>query len=40
VLLAESVVHEWQAKGAHLAELLGFARLRPLANASLQERLI
>ena len=23
-----------------LAELLGFARLRPLANASLQERLI
>ena len=40
VLLAESVVHEWQAKGAHLAELLGFARLRPLANAFLQERLI
>ena len=40
VLLAESVVHAWQAKGAHLAELLCFARLRPLANASLQERLI
>ena len=40
VLLAESVVHEWQAKGAHLAELLGFARLRPLADATLQERLI
>jgi type III restriction enzyme len=32
VLLAENVVHEWQAKGAHLAELLDYARLRPLAT--------
>ncbi|WP_198314771.1 MULTISPECIES: DEAD/DEAH box helicase [unclassified Acidovorax] len=36
VLLAENVVHEWQAKGAHLAELLDYARLRPLASAELQ----
>ena len=40
VLLAENVVAEWQAKGARLAELLDYARLRPLANASQQERLI
>ena len=29
VLLAENVVYEWQAKGARLAELLDYARLRP-----------
>lgn len=29
-----------QAKGARLAELLDYARLRPLADASLQGRLI
>ena len=40
VLLAENVVAEWQTNGARLAELLNYARLRPLANASLQERLI
>ena len=40
VLLAENVVHEWQAKGARLAELLNYARLRPLADASLQTQLI
>ena len=40
VLLAENVLVEWQAKGARLAELLDFARLRPLASASLQERLL
>jgi type III restriction enzyme len=40
VLLAENVVYEWQAKGARLAELLSYARLRPLAEASLQERLL
>jgi len=40
VLLAENVVYEWQAKGARLAELLDYARLRPLADASLQARLI
>ncbi|MBT9476276.1 DEAD/DEAH box helicase family protein [Polaromonas sp.] len=40
VLLAENVLIEWQAKGARLAELLDYARLRPMANASLQGRLI
>lgn len=34
------MVLEWQAKGARLAELLDYARLRPLADASLQGRLI
>ncbi|PJC18169.1 MAG: restriction endonuclease subunit R [Comamonadaceae bacterium CG_4_9_14_0_8_um_filter_57_21] len=36
VLLAENVVYEWQGNGARLAELLSYARLRPLASASLQ----
>ncbi|MEN9886349.1 MAG: hypothetical protein RL758_927, partial [Pseudomonadota bacterium] len=40
VLLGEAVLEEWQRRGARLAELLDYARLRPLANASLQERLI
>jgi type III restriction enzyme len=40
VLLAEDVVVEWQVKGARLAELLDYARLRPLANATLQHKLI
>ena len=40
VMLAENVMTKWQAKGARLAELLDDARLRQVANASLQERLI
>lgn len=40
VLLAENVVYEWQGKGAHLAELLDYGWLRPLNEASLQQRLI
>ena len=40
VLLAENVVLEWQAKGARLAELLDYARLRPVASALQQERLL
>lgn len=40
VLLGENVLYEWQCKGARLAELLDYARLRPLANALHQERLI
>lgn len=40
VLLAENVMIEWQAKGARLAELLDYARLRPLPDASVQERLL
>ena len=40
VLLAENVLLEWQAKGARLAELLDYARLRPQASASSQGRLL
>ncbi len=40
VLLAEDVVYEWQAKGARLAELLAYAKLRPLSQASLQQSLL
>lgn len=40
VLLAETVVYEWQGKGARLAELLDYARLRPQAEASLQGSLL
>ena len=40
VLLGETMVYEWQGKNAHLAELLDYARLRPLGGASLQQRLI
>ncbi|MCW5237415.1 restriction endonuclease subunit R [Verminephrobacter eiseniae] len=36
VLLAEDLVHEWQAKGAGLTQLLHYARLRPPAHVSLQ----
>lgn len=34
------VVYEWQGKGARLAELLAYARLRPLASTALQQALI
>ena len=40
VLLAENVLLEWQAKGSRLAELLDYARLRPLADASSQGKLL
>ena len=40
VLLAEPVLLEWQTKGARLADLLDYARLRPLADANTQSRLI
>lgn len=40
VLLGEDVVYEWQSKGEHLASLLSYARLRPLAQAFLQNRLL
>lgn len=39
VLLAEDVVYEWQGKGSCLADLLHYARLRPMASASLQQTL-
>ena len=40
VLLGEEVVDQWQAQGAHLAQLLDFARLRPAAGAELQGSLL
>ncbi len=40
VLLGEALVDEWQAKGARLAELLDFARLRPVAQATDQQLLV
>jgi type III restriction enzyme len=39
VLLGESVFHEWHARGAHLAELLSFARVRPQASLAAQAQL-
>jgi type III restriction enzyme len=40
VLLGETIVEEWQAKGARLADLLQYARLRNTPNATLQQMLI
>ncbi|MHB1074970.1 DEAD/DEAH box helicase [Thiobacillus sp.] len=39
VLLGESLFRDWRSKGARLGELLEFARVRPLNDASLQGRL-
>jgi len=36
VLLGESLFRDWRSKGTRLGELLEFARVRPVANASLQ----
>ena len=40
VMLDEHLLHEWRSKGAHLAELLDFARLRSAADNSLQVLLL
>lgn len=40
VLLGEHMLQEWQSKGGRLAELLDYARLRPVADATRQERLL
>lgn len=40
VLLGESALYEWQSKGARLAELLQFSRVRPLGSTTLQVRLL
>ncbi|MEN9842303.1 MAG: hypothetical protein RLZZ612_132 [Pseudomonadota bacterium] len=40
VLLGEDTVTHWQAQHARLADLLDFARLRPVADASQQPRLL
>jgi type III restriction enzyme len=39
VLLGEDAFYEWRDKGAHLSELLEFARLRPLDEQRLQGKL-
>ena len=39
VLLGETAFHEWRSKGARLGDLLNYARVRPLTDASTQERL-
>lgn len=36
VLLGETLFRDWRDKGARLGDLLEFARVRPVANASLQ----
>ena len=40
VLLGEAAFYEWRSKGARLSELLEFAKLRPLADASSQGKLV
>lgn len=40
LLLGEDVVLEWHSKGEHLASLLAYARLRPLASFNLQASLL
>ncbi|QEA12851.1 hypothetical protein [Comamonas flocculans] len=40
VLPGESAVREWQAKHAHLAQLLDCARLRPVVDALVQGSLL
>ncbi|MDP4301732.1 DEAD/DEAH box helicase family protein [Leptothrix discophora] len=40
VLLGEDVMADWQAKGATLAQLLRFARLRPVADGAAQVPLL
>jgi type III restriction enzyme len=39
VLLGEDAFRDWRSKGAHLAELLRYARVRPLADPGRQQSL-
>jgi type III restriction enzyme len=39
VLLGEAVFQDWRNKGARLAELLAFARVRPVASPLVQGKL-
>ncbi len=39
VLLGEDVFHDWRRKGAHLAELLRYARVRPMDDVGRQQAL-
>lgn len=38
-LVGESIFHDWRSKGARLGELLHFAKIRPVAGISAQEKL-
>ncbi|MDP1606746.1 MAG: DEAD/DEAH box helicase family protein [Rhodocyclaceae bacterium] len=40
VLLGEATFYDWRAKGGRLAELLNFARIRPLGDAGAQQSLL
>jgi type III restriction enzyme len=40
VLLGETLLYDWRAKGGRLAELLEFARVRPLGDATAQQSLL
>ena len=40
VLLGESLFHDWCSKDAGLVDLLAFARVRPLASAAMQGKLL
>lgn len=40
VLLGESMFRDWRAKGGRLAELLEFARVRPLGDTGMQQSLL
>ena len=40
VILGEASVKEWQSKNARASELLDFARLRRVEQASVQERML
>lgn len=40
VLLGEDAFREWRGKGARLSELLDYARVRPVATADAQQRLL
>ena len=39
-LLGEDAVQDWHDKGARVADLLDFARLRPVVDASMQVSLL
>jgi len=40
VLLGEAGFYDWQSKGGRLADLLDFARVRPIGSVAAQQALI
>lgn len=40
VLLGEASFYDWQSKGGRLADLLDFARVRPIGSVTAQQALI